>query len=208
VVEDDYDSEFRYASRPLQCLHGLDDDGRVIYVGTFAKSIFPAMRLGFVIVPVDLAHHMQAARRAADLHPPLLEQMALADFIRDGHYATHVRRMRSAYRERQQALEAAAKEFCDGALRLQTIQTGLHAVADLDGVDEERVCDEARARGVEVAPLRMYYMGRHTANGLLLGFASTPPDALRRGMERLAAAIDAARRPIRARPTRNVIGRS
>ncbi len=208
IVEDDYDSEFRYASRPLQCLHGLDDDGRVIYVGTFAKSIFPAMRLGFVIVPVDLAHHVHAARRAADLHPPLLEQMALAEFIRDGHYATHLRRMRSAYRERQQALEAAVKEFCDGALRLRTIQTGLHAVADLDGIDEERVCDEARERGIEVAPLRMYYVGRPTANGLLLGFASTPPDTLRRGMERLAGAIDAARRHIRAGTTRTVIGRS
>jgi GntR family transcriptional regulator / MocR family aminotransferase len=208
IVEDDYDSEFRYASRPLQCLHGLDEDGRVIYVGTFAKSIFPAMRLGFVIVPVDLAHHMHAARRAADMHPPFLEQMALADFIRDGHYATHLRRMRSAYRERLEALEAAAKEFCDGALRLRPIQTGLHAVADLDGVDEECVADEARERGVEVAPLATYFVGRRTGNALLLGFASTPPDVLRRGMERLADAIAAARRPIRARPTRSVIGRS
>jgi GntR family transcriptional regulator/MocR family aminotransferase len=208
IVEDDYDSEFRYASRPLQCLHGLDDDGRVIYVGTFAKSIFPAMRLGFVIVPIDLAPHVHAARRAADLHPPFLEQMALADFIRDGHYATHLRRMRSAYRERQEALEAAAREFCDGALRLRTIQTGLHAVADLDGVDEDRVFDEARARGIEVSPLGTYYIGRRTANGLLLGFASMPPDVLRRGMERLADAIAAARRPLRARPTRTVISRS
>lgn len=202
IVEDDYDSEFRYATRPLQCLHGLDTDGRVIYVGTFAKSIFPAMRLGFVIVPIDLAEHLRAVRRAADLHPPLLEQLALADFIGDGHYATHLRRMRSVYRERLEALEAAAKEFCDGVLRLRAIHTGLHAVADLDGVDEERVYAEARERGIEVAPLRTYYLGRSTANGLLLGFASTPPDTLRRGMERLAIAIDAARRPIRRRPVR------
>ena len=208
IVEDDYDSEFRYATRPLQCLHGLDTDGRVMYVGTFAKSIFPAMRLGFVIVPVDLVHHVHAIRRAADLHPPMLEQMALADFIRDGHYATHLRRMRSIYRERLEALEAAAKEFCAGPLRLRTIQTGLHAVADLDGVDEGRVCEEARERGIEVAPLGTYYLGRRTANGLLLGFASTPPDTLRRGMERLAAAIDAARRPMRAQPTRALTPRS
>ena len=202
IVEDDYDSEFRYATRPLQCLHGLDVDGRVIYVGSFSKSIFPAMRLGFVIVPADLGHYFQAARRAADLHPPLLEQVALADFIREGHYATHLRRMRAIYRERLEALEAAAKEFCDGALRLRPIQTGLHAVADLKGVSEERVCEEARERGVEVAPLGAYYLGRRTANGLLLGFASTPPDSLRRGMERLAAAIDAARRSIRPQPAR------
>src|SRR5262249_45174584 len=178
---------------------GLDTDGRVIYIGTFAKSIFPAMRLGFVIVPVDLVQHLQAIRRAADLHPPMLEQMALADFIRDGHYASHLRRMRSIYRERLEALEAAAAALCAGALRLRSIHTGLHAVADLDDVDEERVCEEARARGIEVAPLRTYYLRRRTANGLLLGFASTPADTLRRGVERLAAAIDAARRPRRAR---------
>jgi GntR family transcriptional regulator/MocR family aminotransferase len=198
VVEDDYDSEFRYATRPLQCLHGLDADGRVIYVGTFAKSMFPAMRLGFVMVPIDVARQLRATRGAADLHPPLLEQMALADFIREGHYATHLRRMRSVYRERREALEAAARDFCDGALRLRPIQTGLHAVADLEGVDEERVCEEARERGVEVAPLSMYYLGRPSAIGLLLGFASMPPFALRRGMEHLASAIDAARHPRRA----------
>ena len=154
IVEDDYDSEFRYSTRPLPCLHGLDADGRVIYVGTFAKSMFPAMRLGFVVVPVDLVPHVQAMRRAADLHPPVLEQMALADFIRGGHYATHLRRMRSVYRERLEALESAAAEFCGGALRLRPIQGGLHAVADLDEADDERVGEEARRRGIEAAPLR------------------------------------------------------
>lgn len=207
IVEDDYDSEFRYATRPLPCLHGLDADGRVIYVGTYAKSTFPAMRLGFFIVPVDLVPRVQAIRRATDFHPAMLEQMALADFIRDGYYATHLRRMRSIYRERLEALEAAATELCAGALRLRPVRTGLHAVADLDAVDDERVCEEARERGVEVAPLGMYYVGPRTANGLLLGFASTPPDTLRRGMEQLAAAIDAARRPKRAPATRAVRSR-
>ena len=207
IVEDDYDCEFRYATRPLPCLHGLDADGRVIYVGTFAKSIFPAMRLGFVIVPVDLIPPMQAIRRAADLHPPVLEQLALADFIRDGHYATHLRRLRTHCRERVEALDAAATELCAGVLRLRPVRTGLHAVADLDGVEDERVCQEAHERGIEVAPLSMYYLGRLTANGLLLGFAATPPDSLRRGMEGLAAAIDAARHPRRALQTRVATGR-
>jgi len=204
IVEDDYDSEFRYTTRPFPSLHGLDADGRVIYVGTFAKSVFPAMRLGFAIVPIDLRQQFLAARAATDVHPPVLEQMALADFIGGGHYATHLRRMRSAYRERVEALAHAATTLCDGALRLRPIQTGLHAVADLDGVDEERVCEEAAARGIEVAPLGMYFFGRRTATGLLLGFASTPPDVLRRGMERLADAIDAARRPIRKQGARAV----
>ena len=199
VVEDDYDSEFRYQTRPFQCLHGLDADGRVIYVGTFAKSIFPALRLGFVIVPLDIRDDFLAARRAADVHPPLLEQMVLADFIGEGHYARHLRRMRSAYRERLEALTDAAKRFCAGALTLRTVQTGLHAVGDLAGVDEERVYEEARDRGIEVAPLGAYFIGGRTTNGLLLGFSSTRPDSLRRGMERLAESIEAARRPRRGR---------
>jgi GntR family transcriptional regulator / MocR family aminotransferase len=193
VVEDDYDSEFRYGTRPFPCLHGLDADGRVIYIGTFAKSVFPALRLGFVVVPSDLHASFLAARRTSDLHPPLLEQMALADFIVDGHYARHLRRMRLAYRERLEALFDAVEHTCAGALRLRPVQTGLHAVADLDDVDEELVFEEAKARGIEVAPLGMYFIGRRTANGLVLGFASTRPDAIRNGVELLAASIDAAR---------------
>jgi GntR family transcriptional regulator/MocR family aminotransferase len=205
VVEDDYDSEFRYGTRPFPCLHGLDADGRVIYVGTFAKSVFPALRIGFVIVPFDLHDKFLAARRAAEQHPPLLEQMALADFIGCGHYGRHLRRMRAAYRERLEALIDAATHLCAGALRLRKVQTGLHAVAELDGVDEERVYEEARDRGIEVAPLGMYFIGRRTAAGLLLGFASARPDALRRGMSGLAASIEAARRP--ARRSRALIAR-
>jgi GntR family transcriptional regulator/MocR family aminotransferase len=123
--------------------------------------------------------------------------MALADFIVGGHYARHLRRMRATYRERLEALADAAGTLCAGALELRNVQTGLHAVAHLHGVDEERVCLEARDRGIEVAPLGMYFIGRPTVNGLVLGFASSRPDALRRGMEKLAASIDAARHPVR-----------
>jgi GntR family transcriptional regulator/MocR family aminotransferase len=195
VIEDDYDCEFRYESRPLPCLHGLDRNGLVIYVGTFAKSVFPALRLGFVIVPPDLHDKFLTARLRSDIHPPLLEQMALADFIVEGHYARHLRRMRSAYRERLEALTESAKRLCGGALRIRTVHTGLHAVADLDGVDAERVYREARDRGIEVSPLGMYYMRGEKANGLLLGFASTRPNDLRCGMEKLAVSIESARRP-------------
>jgi GntR family transcriptional regulator/MocR family aminotransferase len=202
IVEDDYDSEFRYGTRPFPCLHGLDTDGRVIYLGTFAKSIFPALRLGFVIVPPDLQDRFLAIRRSTDLHPPILEQMALADFIAGGHYARHLRRMRAIYRERLEALTDAAEDVCAGLLRLRPVPAGLHAVADLDGIDEERVYAEASQRGIEVAPLGMYFVRRPTANGLLLGFASTRPDVLRHGMETLAASIEAARRPAHGQRSR------
>jgi GntR family transcriptional regulator / MocR family aminotransferase len=194
IVEDDYDSEFRYGTRPFPCLHGLDPDGRVLYVGTFAKSMFPALRLGFLIVPTDLHDKFRAFRRASEVHPPSLEQMVLADFIAGGHYARHVRRMRAVYRERAEMLADAVEQLCGDALRLRKIQTGLHAVADLSGVGAHQVCDEARKREVEVAPLSRFFAGHPTIEGLVLGFASTPTDMIRRGVEKLAASIESARR--------------
>src|SRR5262249_59677130 len=110
-------------------------------------------------------------RRAADHHPPSLDQAVLADFIVEGHFARHLRRMRAAYRERLEALGAAAERFCRGRLRLRPVQAGLHAVADLDGVDALRVSREAATRGVEATPLSAYFMGRtRRANSLVLGF--------------------------------------
>jgi GntR family transcriptional regulator / MocR family aminotransferase len=194
IVEDDYDSEFRYGSRPLPCLHGLDTDGRVIYVGSFSKSLFPALRLGFLVVPSDLQRQMVAARRAADLHPPTLDQLVLADLMLEGHFDRHIRRMRTAYRERREALMGAAERYCRGALRLRPIHSGLHAVADLEDVDADDVFREAARRGVEVMPISAYCSGRASVNGLVIGFACARPDALSAGMERLAEAIDAARR--------------
>jgi GntR family transcriptional regulator / MocR family aminotransferase len=195
VIEDDYDSEFRYGGRPIPCLHGLDVDGRVIYVGSFSKTLFPALRLGFLIVPPDLQAGLVAARAAADQHPPTLDQAVLADFIVDGHFARHLRRMRLVYRERLEALNAAAERCCRDGFRLRPVRTGLHALADLDGVDAVRVVREAAARGVEVASASAYCAARTPAlNALVLGFGAVRPEVSRRGMERLAAAIEAARR--------------
>ena len=195
VIEDDYDSEFRYGTRPIPCLHGLDVDGRVIYVGSFSKTLFPALRLGFLIVPPDLQDGMVAARAVADQHPPVLDQAVLADFIGEGHFARHLRRMRVAYHERLEAMTAAAARLCGGALRVRPTRTGLHAIADLAGVDAVKVSRAAAARGVEAAPLSAYFVGRaRPPEALVLGFAAVDPGAAARGMERLAAAISAARR--------------
>jgi GntR family transcriptional regulator / MocR family aminotransferase len=195
VIEDDYDSEFRYGTRPIPCLHGLDVDGRVIYVGSFSKTLFPALRLGFVIVPADLQHTVRAARRSGDPSPPGLDQAVLADLMAGGHFDRHLRRMRAAYQERGDALAAAAKRYASGVLHLRPVQTGLHAVADLEGVDAAVVFQQAAERGIEVMPLSAYWAARtKPANGLVLGFGGCTPDALTRGMERLTAAIEAARR--------------
>jgi GntR family transcriptional regulator/MocR family aminotransferase len=196
VVEDDYDSEFRYGTPPVPCLQGLDADGRVVYVGTFSKSVFPALRLGFVIPSPDLHARMLAARQsAADSQPPFLDQAVMADFMAGGHFASHLRRMRGVYRERLDALAASAERFCGGAITLRPVRTGLHAVADLHDADAAAVFDEAMARGVEVMPLSAYFRGRpQGGSALVLGFGAVGPEALSRGMEALAAAIEAARR--------------
>ena len=195
VVEDDYDSEFRYGARPIPCLHGLDADGRVIYVGSFSKTLFPALRLGFMIVPRDLQDELLAVRRATEVHPPRLDQAVLADFMLGGHYERHLRRVRGAYRQRLEALAQAAERHCGGALRLRPARTGLHAVADLVDADADRVFETAAARGVEVMPLSAYYFGRARAlNALVLGFGGVRADSVEDGMKRLAAAIGDAQR--------------
>jgi GntR family transcriptional regulator / MocR family aminotransferase len=195
IVEDDYDSEFRYGARPIPCLQGLDADGRVIYVGTFSKALFPSLRLGFLIVPGDLHERLVRVRRATDLHPPVLDQLVLADFMNEGHFDRHIRRMRGIYKERLDAMSSAVARHCAGALRLRPTLTGLHAVADLPNGDAAAVAEAALARGVEVMPLAEYAAGRQpVANGLMIGFAAVREEAMDRGMELLAAAIEATTR--------------
>ncbi len=199
IVEDDYDCDMRYESQPLPCLHSLDPDGRVIYLGTFSKTLFPALRLGFLIVPSDLQQGMITARLATDLHPPVLEQMVLAAFISRGHYARHVRRMQAAYAERLDALRRAI-EKSGAPLRLRPVRAGMHAVVEVEGVSAELVHAEASARGIESMPLSAYYFGSKVdgpgvpINALLLGFGAVPPAAIRAGVNRLARIIDTVRK--------------
>ena len=194
ILEDDYDSEFRYATRAIPCLHGLAADGRVIYIGSFSKTFFPALRLGFLIVPGSLHEALVAVRRSADLHPPSLEQAAFADLMIEGHFERHLRRMRAVYAERLDALTSAADRYGRGAFTLRPVRTGLHAVADLHAGNPELVCDEALSRGLEVMPLSAYFVGEpRDAQGLVLGFGAVRPEAITAGVQRLVAAIDAVR---------------
>jgi GntR family transcriptional regulator/MocR family aminotransferase len=193
IVEDDYDSEFRYHQRPIPCLHGLDADGRVIYMGSFSKTLFPTLRLGFVVVPTDLQERLRHARLATDIHPPGLDQLVLATFIAEGHFEHHLRRMRATYRERLEALREATERYCGGAIRLRPVLTGLHAVGDLTGIRDVALADAAAARGIEVTPLSGYYKGATDApNGVVLGFGAVTPEDIVRGMQQLAIAIDRA----------------
>jgi GntR family transcriptional regulator / MocR family aminotransferase len=190
IVEDDYDCDIRHQAQPLPCLHSLDPDGRVIYLGTFSKSLFPALRLGFLIVPRDLQAGFVNARLATDLHPPLLEQRVLADFIDGGHYQRHVRRMQSAYAERLDALRGAIQRV-GAPLRLRPVHAGMHAVVDVDGAGAEEVHRAAAEQGIETMPLSAYYSrGAAGDNALLLGFGAVTPAVIRAGVTRLARIID------------------
>ena len=195
VIEDDYDSEFRYGARPIPCLHGLDVDGRVIYVGSFSKTLFPALRLGFLIVPPDLHEPASWPRAPRPISTrPTLDQAVLADFIVDGHFARHLRRMRLVYRERLEALDAAAERCCRGALRLRPVRTGLHALADLDGVDAvARGRRRRRRAGSRWRPLSAYCAVAHR------GAQRAGPGLRRRATGGVAAGDGAAGRRDRGR---------
>ena len=191
IVEDDYDSEFRYGTRPIPCLHGLDADGRVIYLGSFAKTVFPSLRLGFLIVPAGLRDKFVGIRRATEAHPPFVDQAVLADFIAGGHFARHLRRMQSAYRERLEALVEAARRHASGALALRQVRTGLHLVADLPEADAHSVFTAALAAGIEVMPLSAYWFASGAPqNALVLGFGAVRPGDAGPAMEKLAAVIE------------------
>jgi len=190
VIEDDYNSEYRYAGRPLASLQGLDKDGRVIYVGTFSKTIFPSLRLGCHVVPKDLTDAFIAARALVDRHSPLLDQAILADFINEGHFARHIRRMRSLYAERQQVLVEAAQRDLKGLLEVAPAEAGMHLVGWLPKKTSDKAASEKAARyGVEAAPLSAYSTNPLPRGGLVLGYTAVNAKQIRDGVRRLAQAL-------------------
>ncbi len=187
LLEDDYDSEYRFAGRPLASLQGLDRDERVIYVGTFSKVMFPALRLGYVIVPTTLVDAFLAMRRAADTHPTILEQAALTDFISEGHFTRHIRRMRVLYAERRAALLQAARDL---PLDIFAPEVGMHLIGWLpDGVDDQLAARRAADYDVEVMALSRLTIGAPIRPGLALGYAAINKADIRDGVRRLAAAL-------------------
>jgi GntR family transcriptional regulator / MocR family aminotransferase len=190
VLEDDYDSEFRYDSRPLAALQGLDGDGRVIYVGTFSKVLFPSLRLGYLIVPPDLVDAFLSARLFADSHSPLLDQAVLADFISEGYFERHVRRMRVIYHERQETLVDATGRELAGLLEAAPTQAGMHLIGWLPpGVDDVHASRAAASQGVDAIPLSFFGTVASGRGGLVLGYAGASPQEIRVGAARLALAL-------------------
>jgi len=187
IFEDDYDSEYRYAGRPVPAMQGLDRSGVVIFAGSFTAVLFPALRLGYLVVPEEMVDVFAAAESVSTHHPPLLEQAVLCDFITEGHFARHIRRMREIYAERLQELLDSAKEKLSGALEISNVEAGLQTVGWLrPGLSGEKIANLAAVRDVEVVPLSRYASGRPRREGLILGFAAVDPKELRRGVDELA----------------------
>ncbi len=195
VLEDDCDSEFRWEGRPLPPLASLDQAGRVIYCGTFSKTLAPGLRLGFAVVPAPLVAAFVRLRTLLDRGTDALTQAVLAEFMRQGLLAPHIRRMRTEYAHRREAVLAALQRYAPG---LATIPApgGLHMVARLpDGMDEAAAVRACRARELAVAPLRAYYAGPPRMSGIVLGFSGTPVPLAADAARRLGAALKAAGGP-------------
>lgn len=190
IIEDDYNSEFRYSGRPIASLQGLDSSGRVIYVGSFSKVLFPALRLGYLILPAELVDAFTSARTLADHHSPTVEQAVLADFINDGHFGRHIRRMRGIYEERQQTLITAARRHLAGLIEVEPAESGMHVVGRLPpDVDDAEASRSAMEHGVEAPALSAFRLQPRLPGGLVLGYAAVSLREIRDGVRRLGAAL-------------------
>ena len=191
IFEDDYDSEYRYGNQPIAALQGLDRDARVVYIGTFSKVLFPALRVGYLVIPADLVGRFAVVRAAMDICPPALVQNALAEFLREGHFARHIRKMRSLYAERRSSLVAALqKEFGD-RLELLGDQAGMHLVAAFqEDVDDKLLAETAAAQGLWAMPLSSCYLGPPARRGLVLGYGGTETRRIPAGVRQLKAVIE------------------
>jgi GntR family transcriptional regulator/MocR family aminotransferase len=199
ILEDDYDSEFRYSGRPVPALQGLDRHGQVLFTGSFSKVLFPSLRLGYLVFPSDLADRFSATLSITRRHAPLIEQAILCDFITAGHFGRHLRRMRQIYAERLNILLHFAKQNLTGLLEISGVEAGLQTVGWLQrGLKGESAAAAAAKRNVEVTPLSIYSQGNLASKGLQLGFAAVDTKEIRRGVLDLAIALEAARKtPLR-----------
>jgi GntR family transcriptional regulator/MocR family aminotransferase len=196
VLEDDYDSEYRFVGSPLPSLQGLDRSGRVLFAGSFSKVMFPALRLGYLVLPPDLVDRFASLIALVHRFLPPLEQAALCDFLTLGHFGRHVRRTRQLYAQRLGVLADGAARHLGGLLELAPTEAGLQTVGwlcdpALTGAEVERA---AAAAGVEVASVAPTYGGPVPRQGLVLGFAAIRERELRRGVEALARVLERARR--------------
>jgi GntR family transcriptional regulator/MocR family aminotransferase len=192
IIEDDYDSEYRYESKPVASLQGLDEASRVIYIGTFSKVLFPSLRIGYLVLPPDLVDRFLSMRYAMDVNPPHLYQAVLADFISEGHFSRHIRRMRTLYDERRTLLVDSLQRTFGSRLQIHGDMAGMHLTVTLpNGLNDAEIANRAARESLWLWPLSPSYITKAEAQGFMLGFGSTAPTEIRRGVEHLRAVLDA-----------------
>jgi GntR family transcriptional regulator/MocR family aminotransferase len=190
IIEDDYDSEYRFESAPISSLQGLDRNARVIYIGTFSKVLFPSLRMGYIVIPKDLVGHFIAVRSAMDIFPPYLYQEAITDFMHEGHFARHIRKMRLLYRERRTALVNAIREQLGPELQIHGTQAGMHLAVTLPkGLKDREIAHRAAGKGVWLWPLSPSYLSKFPRQGLILGFGNTSTEDMPAAVSRLKAQL-------------------
>lgn len=191
IIEDDYNSEYRYRGRPLASLQGLDHASRIIYLGTFSKTIFPALRLGYLVVPSDLIEIFAAARALDDLHSPVIEQAVLAEFIAERHFARHVRRMRALYEERQHFLVEEARKHLKGRVELAPAESGMHLNGWLPhGTSDREVSQRAARAGLSIARISAHCLKQTLPGGLMLGYTAFNEKQIKQGVKILARLLN------------------
>jgi GntR family transcriptional regulator / MocR family aminotransferase len=190
IIEDDYDSEFRYGGRPVPALQGLAQNANVLYVGTFSKILFPALRLGYLVVPPALTGVFERAKWLTDRHTPTLEQRALADFISEGYLERHLRRMRTLYDQRRQKLVSALQTQFGERVTILGVNSGMHLMIRLQSQwSDEEVVRRAATVGVGLISARLYYLGKCRGDEFVIGYATLSERKIQEGMRRLARAL-------------------
>jgi len=190
IIEDDYDSEYRYGSLPIASLQGLDRNARVIYIGTFSKVMFPSLRLGYLVIPVDLIERFAAMRQVMDICPTHITQAVMSDFIREGHFARHVRRMRPIYAERRRVLVAELERQLGDNVTIMGDQAGMHlAIFLTPGRDDRKIAATAARQSLWLSPLSSSYVGRTPRHGFVLGFGNTKANEIPQAVRHLRKLI-------------------
>jgi GntR family transcriptional regulator/MocR family aminotransferase len=173
IIEDDYDSEYRYESPPLSSLQGLDTNARVIYIGTFSKVLFPSLRVGYIVFPPDLIERFAVVRQAMDLGPSPTNQAVLTEFIREGHFARHIRKMRQIYGERRRVLVKEIERELGACATILGGEAGLHLTILIDGIKDQEIAAKAAEQNLWLAALSRSYAGETPRSGFVLGFGNS-----------------------------------
>jgi len=190
IIEDDYDSEYRYCDRPIPALQGLGSSDSVVYIGTFSKVLFPALRMGYLVVPPSLVQVCDRAKWLTDRQSPLLEQYVLTDFIKEGHLERHIRRMRNLYDQRRRTLVQCLLQHLGEQVTILGENAGLHLMIRLHThLSEQDILNRAAQVGVGLVSASFYYLKSGSRNEFVLGYTELDEPQIQQGVRRLCQAL-------------------